>query len=204
MKKQIALIITFISGILIIISFFVPHYPIGEMADTMKKWYMVVAVFAMILGIMNLVKVNTIKIFNLRKGWWYSLVILSSLLFMVISGWVGGVESGSAFDYLFKHVYTPLNATMFSLLAFFVASASFRAFRARNIDAALLLIAAILVMIGRVPVGNMITSYLPKIQVWIMEVPNTAGQRAIMIGAALGVIATSLRIIIGIERSYLN
>ncbi|MGC9365473.1 MAG: hypothetical protein ACP5FK_00310 [bacterium] len=204
MKRMIPLFITFASGFLIIMSFFIPHYPVGELTNIMKEWYMVVAVFAMILGILNLFKVNAHKLIKLKPGWWYALILISALIFMIIAGWIGGMEEGSWFDFLFKFVYTPLNATMFSLLAFFVASASFRAFRARNIDAGLLLIAAILVMLGRVPLGNLISSYLPVIQSWIMEYPNTAGQRAIMIGAALGVIATSLRIIIGIERSYLN
>lgn len=204
MKRIIPLFITFASGFLIIMSFFIPHYPVGELTNIMKEWYMVVAVFAMILGILNLIKVNANKLIKLKPGWWYALILISALIFMVIAGWIGGMEEGSWFDFLFKFVYTPLNATMFSLLAFFVASASFRAFRARNIDAGLLLVAAILVMLGRVPLGNLISSYLPLIQSWIMEYPNTAGQRAIMIGAALGVIATSLRIIIGIERSYLN
>ncbi|MBN1149907.1 hypothetical protein JXA84_01655 [candidate division WOR-3 bacterium] len=204
MKRYIPLAITFLSGMMIIASFYVPRYPIGEAANTLKNWYMVVAVFSMILGILNLIRVNSIKIMKKRKGWIYSSIIIFSLLVTVFAGWGGGMEEGSAFDYIFSHFYTPLNATMFSLLAFFVASASFRAFRARNLEAGLLLLAAILVMLGRVPIGKMIFPYLPSVQAWIMEIPNTAGQRAIMIGAALGVISTSLRIIFGIERSYLN
>ena len=45
---------------------------------------------------------------------------------------------------------------------------------------------------------------LPILQEWIFNVPTAAGARAVMIGIGLGVIATSFRIITGIERSYLG
>jgi hypothetical protein len=112
--------------------------------------------------------------------------------------------SGRAYTWLYDHVFAPCNATMFSLLAFFVASAAFRAFRARNLEAGLLLGAAILVMIGRAPFGGWLSSVFPMISDWILEIPNNAGRRAIMMGAGIGAVATSLRIILGLERSHLG
>jgi hypothetical protein len=74
-------------------------------------------------------------------------------------------------------------------------------------------VAGFIILLGRTFVGHYVTGWLPdslsflhvpNLANWIMAWPNTAGQRAIVIGIALGVIATSLRIIIGIERSYLG
>ncbi len=112
--------------------------------------------------------------------------------------------SGRWYLWAYDHIFYPCNATMFALLAFFIASAAFRAFRARNTEAALLLGAAILVMLGRVPIGAAISDLLPQISDWIVDIPNNAGRRAIMMGAALGAIATGLRIILGLERSHLG
>ena len=97
-----------------------------------------------------------------------------------------------------------LQSTMFSLLAFFVASAAYRAFRARSPEASVLLLAAIIVMAGRVPLGEYLLAGLGQLSDWIMQVPNTAAQRAILIGVSLGGIATSIKIIFGIERAYLG
>ena len=93
---------------------------------------------------------------------------------------------------------------MFSLLAFYMASASARAFRARNIEATLLLVSAVIVMLGQVTIGKAIWSGIPFISDWIYNFPTTASNRAILIGVGLGGCATSLKIMLGIERSYLG
>jgi len=115
---------------------------------------------------------------------------------------------------LFMHIYfyvlAPVLATMFALLAFFIASASYRAFRARNVLATLLLGSAVVVMLGRISVGDMLTAWLPEgvrisdIATYILTYPNTAAKRAIYIGVGLGVAAVSLKIILGIERTWLG
>jgi hypothetical protein len=164
---------------------------------------------------------------------------------------------GSLFNWMFRFIFTPLSATMFALLAFFVASASYRAFKIRNFEATLLLVSGIIIMLGRVPIGGNISAwfimyivvlsigagvntwfknrtitlatvgggillvtiagfitgwpidqpgifYLPVLQDWIYNNPNVAGARAIMIGIGLGIFATSIRYILGIEKSYIG
>jgi hypothetical protein len=130
------------------------------------------------------------------------------------TAWAGDVaQQGTAFWFVFEYAMRPLMSTMFALLAFFVASAAFRAFRAKNIEATLLLATAFIVFLGRTYTGIYLTAWLPdslselrldSIVVTIMQVFNTAGNRAIMIGIALGVVATSMRIILTMDRSYLG
>jgi hypothetical protein len=187
-----------------ILGYFIPHEPFGSLQQILNTWYMVVAAFAMILGVGNLVKIHTAKIRKRSSGFGYSFVLLAGLGAMAAFGITRGIEPGTVFYWMWWNMHVPMSSTMFSLLAFFVASASYRAFRARNIEAALLLIAGILVMIGRVPIGDMIWSRFPDIADWIMNIPNAAGQRAILIGIALGVVSTSLRLLLGIERTYLT
>ena len=116
------------------------------------------------------------------------------------------------FSWLFKYVQTPLDATMFSLLAFFIASAAFRAFRARNLEATLMLVAACAVILGLTPpfvhAWNTLAPAMPgfptALKDWILDVPNMASRRAIVLGIGLGAIAQSFRIILGLERTYLG
>jgi hypothetical protein len=120
---------------------------------------------------------------------------------------------GTAFWYIYQYMFQALAATIFSLLAFYVASAAFRAFRAKNVEATLLLITAFIVLLGRTYLGTWLTSWMPErlsgltipeLTTVIMSVFATAGNRAIMIGIALGVVSTSLKILLAIDRSYLG
>ena len=109
------------------------------------------------------------------------------------------------FEWLYNNVQLPMDATMFSLLAFFIASAAYRAFRARTFEASLLLITALIVMMGNVPVGDLLSNdTASKAREWILDNPNLSARRGIILGVSLGVISQSIRIILGIERSYLG
>lgn len=202
MRLAIPLTITFVAGMIMILQFFVPATQ--SLGESLQEWYMIVASFAIFLGAMNLITVHVHKIRFKAKNWKYSPVTIAGFAAMVITGLFMGIEAGRPFDFMFTTMMVPMGATMFSLLAFFVASAAFRAFRASNWRATLLLASAFIVMLGRVPIGSMIWNKIPLVSEWIMQVPNLAGQRAVMIGAAMGMVATSLRMIFGIERSYLG
>jgi len=222
MKREIPILITLLAGLVFVIAYFVPHYPFDQLETWYNEWFSIVAAFAIWLGALNLIKLSVIRIQRKQHDWPLSWIVIISFVLIVIVGLVDGFQRigqnppgsfrdpGTHFDWLYVYVYTPLTATMFAILAFFVASASYRAFRARNFQATLLLVAGVLVMAGRVPLGDYLTRWLPEHHQasdaanWIMDFPVTAGQRAIKIGVALGIVSTSLRIILGIERSHLE
>ena len=203
MKRTLPIVIVFACGFFMIIAFFIPLRGFQDVSQTLQNWYTGVIAFFVFIGIFNLVKVNVDKIQRRLRDWQYNVILLIFLAIMMIAGFVGR-PGGGVFLYLFENFQIPLGATMFSLLAFFVASAAFRAFRARTPEATLLLIAAVLVMIGRVPIGYYIWHGFPDLVEWIMTVPNTAAKRGILFGADLGLISMALRVLLGIERSYMG
>ena len=212
MKREVPLLITFIIGLVMIIQFFVPHWPFSKLQQMFADWTNIIAIFALLLGILSLIKIHGEKISRKSEGWGYSIVLLLSFVITLIIGLTYGIGEKSRFDptsrnpfhFIYLHLFNPLQATMFALLAFFVASAAYRAFRARTFEATLLLIAAFLVMLGRVPISDIVWHRFSDMSEWIMQVPGMAGQRAILIGAALGIVSNSLRIILGIEKEHLG
>lgn len=204
MKREIPMIITVIAGLGYLLYYFVPHSPFNMIGEMFQSWFIIIAAFAILLGVGSLIKAHGDKISRRSEGWAYSIVLLLGLFSTAFIGLIGGISIGTPFNYIFRHLYSPMGSTMFSLLAFFIASAAFRAFRAQSREATLLLVAAFFVMLGRVPLGEWIWPRFPDIADWLMNCPTTAGQRAIMIGIALGVVSTSIKILFGIDKSYLG
>jgi hypothetical protein len=204
MKRQIPLIIVISLGFIFAAHTFIPHKYSVDFYDWWVSWSKAISPFAVVLGVMSLFMVHGTKISRKLPGWQFSLVTLGALFFTAITGFIWGTNEGSPFMWLFKNVQMPMSATMFSLLAFYIASAAYKAFRARSPEATVLLIAAIVVMLGQVPLGQMISKWVPETATWILNVPNLAAKRGIMTGVGLGMTATSLKIILGIERTYLG
>ncbi len=213
MKRELPLLMTAVIGLFMILSFFVPHHLVSVPSDYLQQCAVIVVAFGYVLGGANALRVNLQGILRQQPDWAYKLVLVLSLVATVVVGLVDGrrwQDPDTPSMFLYNQLYSPMQGTMFSLLAFFIASAAFRAFRIRTVEAGLLAVAALIVMLGRVPVGDALTSWLPEsirmsaVQDWIMNVPQNAAKRAILMGAAMGVMATGLRVILGIERSYLG
>lgn len=227
MKRTIPLFITAAAGVVLVVSYFVPW--MESLGETVSTWFNILAAIAFILGGGNLLKMNLKKISDRVPGWGYAAVTLVAFAITLAVGlgkvgvnpmeshptyaWSGEFnEQGSAFWWIYEYTWKPLTATMFAMLAFYVASAAFRAFRAKNVEATLLLGTAFLILLGRTYAGVWLTGWLPPdspmriehLSDFVMETFTTTGTRAIMIGVALGVVATSLRIILGVDRSYLG
>jgi uncharacterized membrane protein len=216
MKKRLPLLLVLILGIMGIIPYYSPQ-PIVTAIDSFVLYDLlrIIGSFALVLGLGSLLTVHFHKIRRHRENWQYSWVLILSFVATAIIGLFGGrtgegilPTSIGSFQFniqvIFEHVNVPLGSTMFSLLAFFMASAAYRAFRARSLDATLLLATAFIVMLGLLPLGDRISHHLPSFVQWIMDIPNVASKRGIGFGIALGSIATSLKIILGIERSWLG
>ncbi|UCC12329.1 MAG: hypothetical protein JSW02_01985 [candidate division WOR-3 bacterium] len=204
MKRTIPLAICLIMGVVMMIQFFIPHPISLEFNSTILNWIIVLFAFALVLAIGNLIRHHSIKIRKRKHDWPYSIVTLTSMAAMAIIGLFWGIEADSLFQRIYLNIFAPLSATMFALLAYYMASAAYRAFRARSLEATLLLAAAFIVMVGFMPFGQYISPRLPAFAEWIMRYPNMAAQRGIIIGVAFGAIATALKIILGIERSWLG
>jgi hypothetical protein len=217
MKTTVPIIVAFVAGVALVLAFFFDQRTlIGSLSQELRIWLSIVGGFTLLLGVVSITRVNFAAVRQRKEGWFYKLITLISIFAMAIpallpSSWspLFGRQSGSIYDWLFLYMDAPMMATMFATLAFYIASAAYRAFRARSPESTLLLVTATVIMLWRVPMGEWLFEQLPGdipffLNTYIMNGINMAVQRGIIIGAALGAASMSLRIILGIERTYMG
>jgi hypothetical protein len=173
---------------------------IRTVGSLLVSWATILIAFALLLGFANVISFHWNRVQTRRTGAGYSIVLLIALIATLVIGlgnWPA-MNLGDIFDFILQ----PLEATFFALLALFIATAAFRAFRVRNLETFFFVLFALIVLLGQVPIGLYLWSELPTIKDWILNVPILAGIRGILLGVALGVIATGLRVLIGADRPY--
>lgn len=199
MRKTLPVIIAFVCGVSVVIDYFFNVPTLKPFTQELLTWRSIITVFALGLGAVNILRIH-IKNLERDKGKnVFSLALLATFVITIFVGVTMG-QASSPYKFIFDYINVPTGSAIFSLLAFYIGTAAYRAFRAKNAEAAILLICGCTVMMGRVPIGAKILPFTPAATNWIMSVLNVGGQRGVMIAGAIGFIAVSLRIIIGLER----
>jgi hypothetical protein len=233
-RKYIILAVTFVGGLFYALEFFLPVHaqptaanPTGvgnflsKYSDGVSNWLAVVGAFTVGLGVINLAIVHSKRLSKGGNNAFNSGVFFVAMLVMMVVGILQKAHPNSInlnlYDILFAGALTTLDATMFSIIAFYIVSAAYRAFRVKSTEATILLLTAIIVMMGQIAIGQWLTHfnystnyYLSQLHFeivrdWILTLPNTAAVRAIGFGLGIGGLAVALRIWLGLERgSYFD
>ncbi|MEW6229113.1 MAG: hypothetical protein AB1700_13650 [Bacillota bacterium] len=204
MRKEGPMILTVISSLVVVFSVYFFLGQKWNLMDPLNKWFQLSYTIALALGFVNLTSIHWKYIQRKREGWFYSIILLVVMYGYLILG-LYEQHTGVHFDWIYTNIMSPLSSAVFSLVAFFITSAAYRAFRVRTKEATILLVFAVFVLLGRAPIGDAIWGGWSKfVSDWIMGTLNTAGMRGIQLGAAVGAFATALRIMLGLERAHIG
>jgi hypothetical protein len=204
-RKQLIFVLTAIVAFVMVLSYFFTYEGITPITDQIQAWALIIQLIAIGIGAISLIRVHYKTIQKRVPGRWFLSVWL--LFFFPLLTLIGLVNLATRttnpfYDWVFTNVYVQGGQTMYAITGFYIFSAAYRAFRARTLDAALLLIAGCFVLLTNAPVGEVIWSGFPVIGTWLLNYGQVPAMRTFMITAALGLIAFGFRALLGKETGF--
>ena len=186
------------AGLLLVADYFFDNPLVNDAGARLLDWIIVLAVFALIAAAASLIWRHLQLVIRSEDGWPYSLALLAVFALVVAAGLRPGSAGPEepAVAWVFEYVYAPLSASLFALLAFFTISAAFRYLRATTLPAAIMLVSAVVVLLGQMPLTHQ--ALLPAVGLadWTLDYPLMGAARAIAIGVSLGATIAGLRFLL--------
>jgi hypothetical protein len=200
-KREMILFITGLVGGMMIFEYFFAVPAVATASTIVRNWAIIISTFALGLGILNAVRLHSGHIMKRTKGQWIFSVWL--LVYFVILTVIGLWNTKFiVYDWSFKYVYTSLSSTFYALTGFYIFSAAYRAFRARNIEATILIVSGVLILLRNAPIGEAIWTGFPILGEWVLMVGQLGGMRTLTFVAGAGLIVFGIRTLLGLERGY--
>lgn len=199
LRKRIPVAAFIISSLWLIVAWYTDYQPLVSSANRIMQIGSIATAFALTLGALNLIRNHGGKVQQRTEGQWqWSAYLLIVFIPLALYGIVRGPED-AMYNWIYQNINTPLSASMWGLLAPYILTASFRAFRLKNFESYLMTICVVAVLLMNAPIGGVLWTGFPAIGKWISTYVQTTGQRVFVIGVALGTIALYMRTLVGKE-----
>ncbi len=202
-KTNGPILVAFLSAMIVVISNFVEVPGLDVVSKDVKNFGAIIAGFTLFVGLIGIVRSHFDNVTKRKPMWPYSASLIAVLVLFLVVGLAYGTSSAE-FTWIYDTIYGPLTATTYSLLAFWVCSAAYRAFTPRTWESAILVVTGLFVFFGVQPIASVVSPVFNDIQSFIQNVLNVAGIRGVVLGIGIGIIGLGLRIILGWERSWMG
>jgi len=214
-KYRLIVLVTFLGGLYFFFRFFLPPHYGGDYLISKQTWVSqvlnVMGAVAVGLGVINIGMVYGRRVVRKEKEWPESLALLIAFVTTLVFGFgdmvyrdQNTIWNAVYEDIIFSGIFVSLGAAMFSLLAFYITQAAFRAFRIKSTEAALIMASALLIMLGALPIPlleDVIPVWLGEFRTWILTGVNVGVQRAVLLGAGTAGLIMAVRMWFSLDRS---
>jgi hypothetical protein len=205
LRREAVFAVSIFVASMMIINFFIDIPIIKNIAQELTIWALIIQLIAIGIGAVNMMRSHYRVISRRESGRWYYSAYMIALFWIMLLLGIPGIISGtenSIYSWLFNQLYVSLGTTLYAITGFYIFSAGYRAFRARTLEAALMLLAGIIMMLSNAPVGEVIWVGFPVIGDWLLSTGQRPWQTTVVMVEAFGMMAFGYRAFTGKERGF--
>jgi cytochrome bd-type quinol oxidase subunit 2 len=203
MRAPIATAVAVAVGLIVLLGYFISMPILQNIQAVLLGWAVTLAGIATLIGIINLVTTHWRRVGAEHNRDYYSILLILSFLVTVCAGLVL-TPADPQFQHVVTSIQVPIEASLMAVLAVSLAYASLRLLQRRKgimgvvfVISALIFLLTMSGLLASGPENSLLSSVLTALN----QLP-VAGARGILLGIALGSLATGLRILLGIDRPY--
>ena len=182
---------------------------LGILRDYFLQGAVVVAGVALLVGVFNLTSAHAKKM-RQGEGGIYSAITVFALIITLLVGtydlvmtYLQGAPGLQYTRWIFENIQLPVEASLMALIAVSLTYAASRMLGRRLTFMSAVFIAVVLILlVGAIPLVAANFYEIVSFRQWILSVPAVGGARGILLGVALGIVATGIRILMGTDRPY--
>jgi len=193
-----------VSGLFVLLGYFIDLEIIVAMRLVLMRWAVLIAAWALILGIVNILYVHFIKVRDMEPGWPYSILLMVALFVTIVFGVIS--VDNEIMGMIFNYIHLPVETSLMALLAISLAVAGFRLVSQKRDWTSMVFVGtAFFVLLGTVQwplLSKAMYQDLSGLRDWLVQVLASGGGRGILLGVALGAIVTGLRVLLAVDRPY--
>lgn len=197
-KRNLPTLFFSVFGLFILFSYYSGLFK--PQAAIISRWPITLANFAIILGIVTIVRYHATKIMKQEKEWYFNALTLTC----IIVTFYASLNSPEMYLWIRMNIIQTLQTALSSFVGFYMFTLFYRAARVKNLEVTLLIVCCIFIFLWIAPIGALIHPRLPAIGQWINDVPNAGAMRGILISIAIGMIGLFIRSILGYEKSHIG
>jgi hypothetical protein len=201
---------TYLSRIVVIVGvvatlagYYFKSAPISAVANELNLWNMVIGSFTLFVGLISVFARYSRSIMNRSRNWMLHAYCLAVIVVWIILGNIIGMYS-TLYQTLYLSTKITLHITIIGQLIFFSVSGMYRTFRVRSLRTAVFAFFTVLIIILNMP--PLITPFpiFGDLAYWLLDNPQMAGARAMVMCGGIGGVILGIRILLGVEKGALR
>ena len=203
-KTDLPKIVLAITGIVTILSFFLPIDAIVDTKATISSWTVIISNTSIFLGLYYMVTSQYKELQRNKNAtgyFWFAIPFFGLFTFLFAALAFPGYTNSAQFQWVYTYIYRAQVQMYVSIPMFFLFSAMYRSLQLKSLESGALFLGGVIYTFRLIPLFTLWFPWLVPVGDWILLVPGVAGDRAAMIPLGLASIALGLRTLMGREDS---
>jgi len=202
-RAYLSRIVVIVGIIATLAGYYIQSPQISAVSNELNLWNMVIGSFTLFVGLVSVFARYARSIMNRSRNWMLHAYCLAVIVVWIILGNIIGMYS-TLYQTLYLSTKITLHITIIGCLIFFSVSGMYRTFRIKSMRTAVFAFLTVLVVILNMP--PLITAYpgLSDLTYWLLDNPQMAGARAMVMCGGIGGVILGIRILLGIEKGALR